>query len=189
MNNTYTSPPTTTDLELALAFYSVLVEQARRREVITYGQLVEKAKGAFPANEIVQNAIPVSVGRRLDFVREFTRQRQLPDLTSLVVNKGTGECGVGFTRNFDPAEAREVVFAFDWQDVSTEFSGAVAVAKKAAEPRKRLSEAQARQLMSDYYMANKASLPTGVRAHREAIVKLIMEGVESSEAFAEALRP
>lgn len=74
------SLPTQVDLELALAFYAVLVEEASLRQTTTYGSLVERAKIAFPENETVQNAIPVSVGRRLDFVRTFTDQPQLPDL-------------------------------------------------------------------------------------------------------------
>ena len=81
--------PTQTDLELALAFYAVLVQAARHRETLTYGELVDRARRAYPQNETVQKAIPVSVGRRLDFVRGFTNQRGLPDLSSLVVNKST----------------------------------------------------------------------------------------------------
>lgn len=67
----------------------------------------------------------MSAGRRLDFVRAFTRQRDFPDLTALVVNKTTGECGIGFTRSFDPEDARTRVLAFNWEGVSEEFSGAV----------------------------------------------------------------
>lgn len=177
--------PTTTDLELALAYYTILVEQARMRELITYGQLVERAQSAFPGNAAVQQAIPISVGRRLDFVRDFTNQRNLPDLSSLVVSKSTGECGIGFTRSFDPVAARESVFAFDWQSVSTEFTGAVSVAaRKVTMPRKRISEEKARRLMSEYFMLHRADLPAEVRTHRESILRLIMDGVEPSEAFA-----
>ena len=49
-----TSTPTQTDLELALAFYAVPVVVARRHETVTYGELVEQAKAAYPDNETVQ---------------------------------------------------------------------------------------------------------------------------------------
>lgn len=48
-----------------------------------------------PGNTPVQNAIPVSAGRRLDFVRELTQQRALPDISAWVVHQGTGEVGAG----------------------------------------------------------------------------------------------
>lgn len=44
-------------------------------------------------------------------------------------------------------------------------------------------EAEALQLMSDYYIANKADLPAEIREFREAIVELIMEGLPVAEAF------
>ncbi len=179
--------PTVTDLELALAFYAVLVEQARRHETVTYGQLVERAQAKFPSNEVVAKAIPVSVGRRLDFVRAFTRQRALPDLSSLVVNKTTGECGTGFTRSYNPEEARAKVFGHDWGAVSTEFTGAVSAARDRVKPKKALSHDQAACLMSEYYMANKATLPASVRAHREEIIRLVMSGVRPQDAFTQVL--
>ena len=179
--------PTATDLELALAFYAVLVEVARKRQTVTYGELVELAKSTFPTNEVVQNAIAVSVGRRLDFVRAFTNQRALPDLSSFVVNKTTRECGVGFTRTFDPEEVRAQVFAFDWRDVSTEFTGVVAAARERAKPRKRVTANAAGKLMFEYYAANKVNLPPSVRDHRDQIIKRIME-VQVSEAFTQATK-
>lgn len=189
MSDTDTLLPTPTDLELALAFFSVLVEHARRRETITYGELVKRAQARFPTSEAVAKAIPVAVGRRLDFVREFTRQRALPDLSSLVVNKSTGECGVGFTRSFDPDRARSEVFAHNWAEVSEEFAEAVAtVRERALKPKKPLSHDQATRRMSDYYFANRAALPTTVRVHRELIIRLLMSGVAPEEAITQALR-
>lgn len=89
------------------------MEVAKQKQRVTYGELVAKAKLAYPGSEVVQQAIAVSTGRRLDVVRRFTNERGLPDLTSLVVNQGSGECGVGFTRSFDPQAARDAAFDFD----------------------------------------------------------------------------
>ena len=184
----HTLKPTTTDLELSLAFFAVLVDQAKAGSTITYGELVTKAKARFPTNGIVQNAIAVSAGRRLDFVRDFARERDLPDLTSLVISKSTGECGVGFTRNYDPARARAMVSAFDWSSVSSEFSVRVAAAIERAKPRKKLNEAQARQVMSQYYFANKSILPTDTPQHRDRLIKLLMSGLSAEVAFAKVER-
>lgn len=48
---------------------------------------------------------------------------------------------------------------------------------------KKPKEADARQLMSDYYRAHKSELPPNIRKYREAIVELIMEGMPAAEAF------
>jgi hypothetical protein len=181
------SLPTQVDLELALAYYAVLVEVARCCQTITYGSLVERAKMAFPENATVQNAIPVSAGRRLDFVRAFTNQRQLPDLSSLVVNRSTGECGVGFTRSFNPDEARAQVFAYDWRSVETEFTGEVAAAKERRKPKKEITEDEASMLMYKYFSENKAALDPAIRNFRRQIINLIMSGAEPKNAFAQVL--
>jgi hypothetical protein len=178
---------TLVDVQLASAYYPILVELAKHKRATTYGELVERAKGNYPTHPAVQNAIAVSTGRRLDVVRMFTSERDFPDLTSLVVNKDTGECGVGFTRSFDPVIARERVFAFDWSSVTTDFDGFVKSAETAVKPRKRVKEATARELMASYYKEHKASLAPSVRDLRELIVELIVEGFSAEEAFARAV--
>jgi hypothetical protein len=44
-------------------------------------------------------------------------------------------------------------------------------------------EAEALQLMSDYYQAHKATLPANIRDRRSSIVELLMEGIEPKDAF------
>lgn len=136
----------------------------------------------------VQKAIAVSTGRRLDVVRMFTSERELPDLTSLVINKGSGECGSGFTRHFDPVAAREVVFGFDWSTVSLDFDGFVKATETAVKPRKKVKEQRALELMAAYFREHRSSLPPSIRERRELIVELIMEGFSEEDAFAEACR-
>ena len=127
---------TLVDVQLASSYYPMLVDLAKHKHCLTYGELVERAKVEYPDRAVVQKAIAVSTGRRLDVVRMFTSDRELPDLTSLVINKGSGECGVGFTRSFDPKAAREEVFAFDWNAVTTDFDGFVKHTETAIKPRK-----------------------------------------------------
>lgn len=44
-------------------------------------------------------------------------------------------------------------------------------------------EADALQLMSDYYQAHKTELPSDIRKYRESIVDLLMSGVPVADAF------
>lgn len=175
------------DIQLATAYFPILVEFAMSSQLVTYGDLVEKAKATYPDNQVVQRAIAVSTGRRLDIVREFTIQQDLPDISSLVISQGTGECGIGFTRTFDPVAVRETVYAFDWSNVTLAFGGFVAARTTKLVPRKKVKENKALEIMSTYFYANRASLSSSVKEHREYIVERIMEGLSPEDAFSEAI--
>ena len=54
----------------------------------------------------------------------------------------------------------------------------------AASPGKKRKEAEALQLMSDYYQENKGTLPAYIRNHREDIVEMIIEGLPVEQVFA-----
>lgn len=178
---------TLNDVQLASIYYPILVDLAKHKHCLTYSELVAKAKELHPTNQVAQRAIAVSAGRKLDVVRIFTAERELPDLTCLVINKGSGECGTGFTQYFDPVASREKVFAFDWSAVSTDFDGYIKHTETVITPRKRRKESEARALMSEYYQQHKDSLPSSVRERREAIIELLVEGFSQEEAFAQAL--
>lgn len=182
---------TATDVQLAAAYYPLLVQVAQQRGQITYGELVAQAKQAYPERTEVQSAIAVSAGRRLDVVRMFTQSQGLPDLTALVINKGAGECGARYTRDHDPAYERAQVYAYDWSQATQEFAGYVALQQhalrqQALRPRKALKEDAALAAMSAYYQAHKAQLPAHIVQHRAQIVARLMAG-DSAEAAFEAV--
>lgn len=187
-SGTFYANVTVIDVQLAASYYPILVDLAKHKHCITYAELVARAKRDYPAKEVVQKAIATSTGRRLDVVRMFTEERNLPDLTSLVINKNSGECGVGFTAHFDPKAARDAVFAFDWSTVSTAFDWFVRETTTAVKPKKKVSEAQAKQAMSDYYRENKGKWPASIRDQRELIIELIIEGFDAEQAFQQAAR-
>ena len=179
---------TLNDVQLAACYFPLLVQLARNNRTTTYGELVEAAQKQFPDKEYVQNAIPVSTGRKLDVVRIFATERGLPDISSLVLNKGEGECGKGFTDYFDPEKAREEVYAFDWGEVDSDFDIYIEEAVSKVTPRKTVRRPEARRLMSGYHLENKSSLPGGITEWREHILALIMEGFTAEEAFDDALK-
>jgi hypothetical protein len=174
---------TLNDVQLAAAYYPLLIDLAKHKHCLTYGELVDQAKETYPDLEYVQNAIAVSTGRKLDVVRMFTNERELPDVTSLIINKGQGECGSGFTDNFDPEAAREGVFSKDWSEVTTEFDVYIDIAQKNAIPRKRRKRLEALKLMSTFYQENKNSYPISIKNMREEIIELLIEGFSEKESF------
>ena len=182
--------PTQADYELATVYFQILVEIAAQRGRTTYSALVDVAKARCPENEVVQNAIPVSTGRRLDIVRLFTKAQTLPDLSSIVVSKQSGECGIGFTRSFDPVAARDEVYNYDWSKVKLEFAGYVAEGRKSVKPAKvkKLTYEQAAKQMFDHYSSKKADLSPEIRRNRDSIIAMIIEGIDVEDAFREVLR-
>jgi len=177
---------TLNDVQLASAYYPLLIDLAKHKHCVTYSELVAKAKEMYPSKAVVQRAIAVSTGRKLDVVRIFTAERDLPDLTCLIINKGSGECGVGFTEHFDPIAARANVFAFDWSTVSTDFDGYIKHTQTVIAPRKRIKQPEAMKVMAQFYSHNKERLPPSVRNKRELIIELLMEGFTAEEAFSRA---
>ncbi len=175
---------TAIDLEVASVYYPILIANAKNRSTVTYGELVQLAKSLHPDNIIIQKTIPVSIGRRLDVVRIFTNELNLPDVTSLVINAATKV----------PTQPRLIdvqisVFAFDWTNVKTNFDGFIERIKISIKPRKKYKEKEALELMSKHYHANKDSLPASVRERRELIIELIMEGFSAEDAFSQAMAP
>jgi hypothetical protein len=184
------------DLILAEAYFKVLVEIAKSGSTIFYGELVEKAKTAFPDNATVQRAaIATNAGRRLNVVRMFTTAQGLPDLTSLVINQSSNECGEGFLKSFDPEKIRADVFSYDWESIDTGFTEYVQQTKQSinllrtrGKKKKTIKLKDAVQIMSDHYKANKDKYPKNIREYRDQIIKLIIDGVTVEEAFNNALK-
>ncbi len=174
---------TLNDVQLAAAYYPILIRLAKHKHCLTYGELVSQAKEMYPELDYVQNAIAVSTGRKLDVVRLFTSERELPDVTSLIINKGQGECGSGFTEHFDPKSAREKVYSYDWGGVTTEFDLYIEMAEKNVIPKKRRNRIEALNLVAAFYKENKSLYPPYIRDLREEIIILLMEGFNEKEAF------
>lgn len=132
------------DIELAKVYFELLVALARDEpgQTITYGNLVRKAKLQHPDNEFLEAAIATNIGRRLDAVRQFTRSKQLPDLTALAVNQTTGDNGIGFKRAFDGESVRQEISKFDWGSVRVSFDDFISKEILAVQARRKKKATQ-----------------------------------------------
>ena len=173
------------DLQLAGFFYPVLIEVAKEEGTITYGGLRERTKRENPASaEAVDRCTDQSVGRRLEVVRMFTDERGYPDLTSLVLNKDTGEVGRGFVG--DPETHRNQVRAFDWENAEPDFNLFVAdlkaeVLRKASQ----VSENEAKKLMAEAGKRKGFRFPSD--DERSEILERICAGWDPGEVLFEIL--
>lgn len=180
---------TETQVELAAAYWTVLLEHAKNSSnpvPIRYGKVVELAQQRFPDNELVKNGVPLAMGKKLELIGAFCRGKDYPDITSLCVNS-TGTWGVGIPPEYAAAELKKVV-NFSWATVQVEFDLFIAVERKAAKPMKRRRTDKARQLMSDYFYDNRAQFPVPIgEVQRDAILALLIEGYDPADAFQEVL--
>ena len=58
---------------------------------------------------------------------------------------------------------------------------------KAGKRGKKLKEPEALKAMHDHFVANRATLPADTRDYREVILALMMDGIATEQAFAQAL--
>lgn len=175
------------DIELATIFYPMLVELARDNAIDTYQNLLIRARLRHPGNARLERAIPLSVGRRLEVIRLFTRPRGYPDLSALIVNESKGIPGGGFDGDFEADRAK--IAAFDWSDVEADFSIEVASFRKAlAKPTKRDRDT-AKQIMWDYIKMHGKGFEKTVDRCRDELLTLLMQGMEVEDAFEIAAAP
>lgn len=78
------------DLEVGPRVRDLLIEVARQRKAITYGELKSDASLTHAVN---------GIGRLLDVLSEDCRRRGEPSLAPVVVNASTGEVGADYLGN------------------------------------------------------------------------------------------
>jgi hypothetical protein len=174
-------------LRLAAVYFPILVDCAKQKQLVYYSDLIERAKALHPDNHDVQNAIPVSTGRVLDAIRTFCIQRELPNLASLVVSRGTGKPGLNFVDRLTATELQQQAFAFDWAAHAGPFETHIVEAIRFVTLQLRKKDV-ADTMRWDYFTAHKAKLPADIRQYNDAITALLMEGYEPADAFAMALQ-
>lgn len=189
---------TETDAALAIAYYPLLVGLATQRRMITFRDFVELAKATYPHNPAVQNAIPVSTGRRLEFVRIFTALQGLPDLSAWVTGQN-GKNSSTFERDFDPVNERERSSEVDWSLHQAAWETHAAQLRKRAQKLTRRSKEEARAMMAGIAQAMRprieAAIPNPkklpyvqlVGPYRETILQDLMSGLDPQDVFENVL--
>jgi hypothetical protein len=182
-----------TDLSLHLAqiFYPLLIETATAKTVLTYKELVERAKDRHPDDADVQKMIPVRMGLVLGVIFEFAEQTQLPRISTLIVGR-KGECGKGIKDKFDCEQERQNCYAFDWASQLPVFwehlHRVKAVNALRSTKPKKISTEQASNIMWEFYTANQANLSPEVRKFRDHIIDKLCAGFSPAEVYGPYLK-
>jgi hypothetical protein len=186
---------TLNDLHLAGVYWPILMAQARRSQkaggaplLLKYGDLVKIAKAAHPADVVVQGAIPTSVGRKLDPINWFCRDQGLPNLTCQAVN-ADGKPGLGYLRSANWQDELAEVARYDWSSCEVSFGVYISTTRSARtaaglKGRSRMSEKNAAQALFDWWLPGKTRLPRPTEDQKAAIVELVRDWIQPSEAFA-----
>ena len=93
------------------ATWGILVEAARARRKLTYGEVARTIGG-----------IARGVGALLRPLEGYCASNGLPPLTSLVVRKSDGVPSTGFGVGGDPAAHQRHVWDFDWNKVANPYA-------------------------------------------------------------------
>lgn len=186
--------PTPTDAELAKCYYPILCELAKNQTELTFKKFVELAKVRYPNSEAVQNAIPVSTGRRLEYIRTYTKKHDLPDLSAWIVSQ-SGKHSEAFLADFNPTKEREESALVNWNDYEGEWEEFVANLIKDTIKVKRRKLKEAESIMGTYAneLRNKieAHIPnpkklryvTLVQPLRAPILEGLLEGKDVEDVF------
>jgi len=89
--------------ERAMQIWQILISAAHNRQILTY--------------TIVADLIGMGAGtlsQTLGMIMRYCKRNNLPPLTSLVVNKNTGQLGEGLTTVMELNRDRERVFEYNW---------------------------------------------------------------------------
>jgi hypothetical protein len=180
---------TPTDAHLARIFYDILLEQAQHHpgQAIRYKEVLERARRSHPKDEVVQSAIPVSIGRRLEVIVQFMREHQLPPLTCLAVNESRQPGASYRPVNGSWQADMGAVSAHNWSQWRGKWDIHIERARKAALPLKRRKEQQARNLVHEAYLAQR--VPRLSHDEKEQLVELLRDGLSVEDAMAELARP
>ena len=175
-------PRTLLDVQLAHLLYPLLIEVAESQGILTYTQLIERAKLHYPDDHRIANLIPVRMGRILWVIYNFVQERDLPRLTLVIVSKKYLVPGSAMDHHDIEAE-QKLCYAYDWSTVDRNFDLYIADSEKAVTPLKRVKRPQAMQLMADHYKVNRSLYPANISELREAIIENIMNGMSAEDAF------
>jgi hypothetical protein len=189
---------TDTDAALAIAYYPLLVGLATRLQMITFKEFLDLAKATYPDNPAVQNAIPVSTGRRLEFVRIFTALQGLPDPSAWVTGRN-GKNSSTFEKDFDPVKERRESAEVDWPLHQAAGEAHAALLRKKAQHLKPRSLSEASAMMAkiahEIRPRIEAAIPNPnkrpyaqlVGPYRETILQDLMSGLDPQDMFENVL--
>jgi hypothetical protein len=182
------------DVRLGEVYYRYLLESAREcvGETVRYGELVDRAKTDYPNDELVQSAIPLSIGKRLLMIEIFCAKHGLPNLACLAVN-ASGRPGSGYSHNWE--EERRRVANFKWETCEQQWAMHVDELRTAARKPSKLvkrSRTEAESEFTTYWRADAASKEPVYPKHlengiKEQIIKAIEKGHTPEIAFQIAL--
>lgn len=190
--------PTQTDYVLAKAYYPLLINIVKNQQEVTFQQFVENAKSKYTEIKEVQNAIPVTTGRRLEYIRMFTIKEKLPDLSAWIVSK-KGTNSEAYLAEFNPVLEREKTAKIDWNSYDEKWQQYLEKLNKETLILKKRTRKEALELMAKHAKLLedkiKALVPNPkklkyfelIEPFREPILQDLMDGKDVEDCFNDAI--
>jgi hypothetical protein len=179
--------PTSTDLHLARIYYDVLVDHAVAcpGTALRYADVISQAQERHPADEALESAIPISMGRRLDVIARFVADHGLPPLTCLAVN-ASGKPGRSYKPVHGNWEADMLaVSRHDWSACRDRWDAYVHDGVRKARKLKRRSKEDAAQEYWNYWKNTLGGTIRFSEEEKQGVLAMLREGHTAQEAFQE----
>lgn len=183
------------DVHLAEAYFPYLIKQAINKQTITFGDLLDLSKQDHPYDKIVQNAIPVSTGRRLEVIRLIIEPLGLPDITSWVVN-ATFDNSEAYLEDFDPDKERQASAGIDWlKKFPDSILPTSEIRKKVVKRQTGISRKKAVNMLAEIPSENfqNIKVPKNKKRadflgeFRQPIIQDVIDGMKPADAYWNAL--
>jgi hypothetical protein len=175
---------TLNDIEIGQRLFDALAHlaQALRGAPITYTDLLTLARKRHPKDVALDRAVPVGIGMKLRFIRDFCAAQALPNLACLAVNRTTMRPASGYAGDWD-AERRAVA-EVDWPATQAAFDAYAATARAAVPARlKPRKERPADVAWYAYFCSHRSACEKVTPQDKQEIINLIMAGLDPDSAL------
>ncbi len=188
----YNGNITKLDLQCAHKLYPILVMLAKQQTTATYGELCEIAHKNYPEWQRIDSIIPVRCGRILGVIGQFLEDQQLPFIQALILNTNRNDCGDGIQRVMNTKIAREEVFKFNWDEISSQFEDFILIEiekkEKTKAPTPVMSETDAQKIVLEHYKKVKKAVPKKITDYKHQLFDSVRFGMSVVDAYENILQ-
>jgi hypothetical protein len=174
---------TINDIDVGSRLYAALVVEARNGAgtPVYYSDLLDRARALFRDDQVLGRAVPIGIGPKLLFVKEFCSAHGYPNLACLAVSRADDLPGKSYQGNWH-AEM-EAVRAFDWETATPELDSYAAAGRAAAMPLEKVKPLLAAERFYAFYKAHSGYRNRISEEEKQEITNLIIEGYPEATAF------
>ena len=167
------------DIDIGVRLVEALRQHAgaAKGAPVTYKDVLRVARIMYPKDLVLDRAVPVGIGAKLQFVEAFCVAHGYPNLACLAVNPVTMRPPAGYQGDWDAD--RQAVTAFDWSAIDAPLADYASKARAAVPARlKPRKERPADVSWYAYFCSHRKECAWIGKEDKQEIINLIMAGLD-----------